>query len=383
MQKLSICYVADGVSVDSKVGDIVHVTEVVKGLGYQGFKVSLIIRGQKKSDKISSYDRIIPSLKFPLSLISYFLSLIYLLFAIFNKPALFYVRDTGINIAIFLGKAFKIRTILEINGDLENEYSNIPKPFSHLVKFLTRISYRSADCVIVPSHKLMQKLNIQRPSGQVFHIPNGVNPNQFYPLDKADCRKELKLGDGAYFCFVGHLASWQGIENSLIAFSKLLDNDPNLTAKYLIVGSGPLLPNLKELSVKLKISENVVFFGAVDHDRVPHIIGASDICIAPFGFIRNEKIGISPLKIYEYLSCGRPVITSKISGLEIVTQLNAGLLVTPDSVEDLSSSYKTMLRDMSSFEKKALVASTIIAQKHSWSSRVIDIAKIMNNICLS
>jgi glycosyltransferase involved in cell wall biosynthesis len=382
MSNLNVCYVADGVCLDSKVADIVHVTEVVEGLRHNGFKISLIIRAPRKN-KIKANAQIltIPSLKFPFSFASYFLGLFHLIVVVLNKPALFYVRDTGINMAILLGRACRIPTILEINGDLENEYSGIPQPFYSLVRFLTNLSYRSADCVVVPSLKLMHRINRERSSSQVFHIPNGVNPNQFYPMDKSDCRKELNLGNGVYFCFVGHLASWQGVENSLIAFSRLLACHPNLVAKYLIVGTGPFLPELRALSLKLEISEKVIFFGSVSHDKVPCIIGASDVCVAPFKFYRNEKIGISPLKIYEYLSSGRPVITSQIPGLEIVSQLNAGLLVTPDSIEELASAYKKMLSNLPYFEKKALAASIIIAKKHSWSSRVLEITKIINSIC--
>jgi glycosyltransferase involved in cell wall biosynthesis len=351
-------------------------------LKQEGFNISLIIRG-KKNDKnkvnLKEISRI-PDLDFPVSLLSYFVGFIYLFVSALKKPAVFYVRDTGTNIAVLLGKAFGIPTVLEINGDLENEYSNMPRPLYFLIRLLIRISYSSADYVIVPSQKLLRFMEAKRKLPRVFLVPNGVNPCKFFPMSKSECRKKLKLSEALYFCFVGHLAPWQGVENSLLAFSKLLACYPNLDARYLIVGTGPFLEKLQALTIDLGLSESVRFLGSVSHDQVPYIIGASDICVAPFKSQRNEKIGISPLKIYEYLSCGRPVITSRLPGLEIVSNLNAGIMATPDCVDDLVSAYKEMLQNFSFFEQKALSASAVIASKHSWSSRVHDITKIIGHM---
>jgi glycosyltransferase involved in cell wall biosynthesis len=382
MSKTNICYVADGVSLNSNVADIVHVREVVNGLTCKGFNVSLIIRGRKnKTNQLFAQEiSHIPDLHFPFSLLAYIASFVLLLASAIKKPAVFYVRDTGTNIAILLGKVFAIPTILEINGDLENEYSNMPQLFFCFTKLLINLTYRSADYVIVPSQKLVKRISAKKPLDRIFHIPNGVNPRQFHPISKLECRKRLKMQECTYFCFVGHLASWQGVENSITAFSKLVESRPDFNFKYLIVGTGPYLGALRKLANELRLNERVQFLGAVPHEQVPYIIGATDICVAPFKSHRNEKIGISPLKIYEYLSCGRPVITSNLPGLEIVSQLNAGLLIPPDNIDELFFAYEKVLNNLPYFAREALYASKAIAREHSWNSRVIEITNIIKSV---
>ena len=131
-----------------------------------------------------------------------------------------------------------------------------------------------------------------------------------------------------YVCFVGHLAPWQGVEYLIKSSPYILNKCPN--TKFVIVGEGPKFDELVKLVNHLNISQNYLFTGYVNYETVPLYINASNICVAPFVIERNERIGLSALKLYEYLACGKPVVASKITGIEeLLSASNGGISVAP------------------------------------------------------
>lgn len=385
MHNKKVFYVADNVSLQSRVGDIVHVKEFVDVLSKKGFQVTLLIRSSKTSQDIAIKNLTlvrIPSLRFPWSIFSYMISFVTIAFVMLaTKPALIYVRDSGINVSVVPAKLLRIPVFLEINGDRTKEHSNLNKIFQTLVGNLTKTTYASANGIIIPSQN---QISLLVPRGvkseKIFNVPNGVNPNLFRPINKNLCRTKLVLQDAFYFCFVGHLALWQGIDNAIVSFSKLVRDNPAMNLRLMIVGDGPLLEKLKSLTSDLQLKGRVLFLGSIPHEIVPYAINACDVCIAPFTAWRNKTIGVSPLKLFEYLSCGKPVIASLIPGTEIIKELDAGILVEPDNVEDLKNAFRKAIEMLPYWEKKAYILHEELAKNHSWDSRVDDIVKIMHSV---
>src|SRR5690606_2863783 len=142
------------------------------------------------------------------------------------------------------------------------------------------------------------------------------------------CRKELGLElETPYVCFVGNLAPWQGVEYLVKAAPSILSRFPE--CHFLIVGDGVMKDNLLKLCRELGVEDKFIFTGVVAYDRVPLYINASDICAAPFILARNAKIGLSPLKLYEYMACGKTVVASNISGVSDVLEASGGGILVP------------------------------------------------------
>jgi len=77
---------------------------------------------------------------------------------------------------------------------------------------------------------------------------------------------------------------------------------------------------------------------------VPEYINASNVCVVPKIPLKS---GHSPLKLYEYMACGKPVVASRISGFEILEQNNAGILVEPENPEKLAKAILKLLKRLS------------------------------------
>lgn len=301
---------------------------------------------------------------FTFSISAFFICCFYLLR---NKCDLIYERahffGTGCNVSLF----FKIPVIVEVNG-ISNETGVLPKSIAKIMNLYLSNRYSCATHIIAVTPKLKEFLqSIYRiPPHKISVVENGANIDLFKPMDKKGVLEKLNLDtDYKYICFVGHLAPWQGVEYLIKSSPYILDKCPN--TKFIIVGEGPKLEELVKLTDHLNISQNYLFTGYVDYEKVPLYINASNICVAPFVIERNERIGLSALKIYEYLACGKPVIASKITGIEeLLSASNGGISVTPEDVHDLGKAIVRLLQDDTLGEKMGTNGYEFIKNHHSW-----------------
>ena len=97
---------------------------------------------------------------------------------------------------------------------------------------------------------------------------------------------------------------------------KKMDN-----TKLLIVGQEGLFRENQELVKKFGVQDKVIFTGNVPYVRVPEYIAAMDVCLIPF---KNNDISHNavPLKLFEYMACEKPVISSRIAGVQQIAKNN-------------------------------------------------------------
>ena len=183
------------------------------------------------------------------------------------------------------------------------------------------------------------------PSKKIVVINNGANTDLFYPIDSEASRAKLELEiSKKYICFVGNLARWQGVEYLIEASPLILQRCPNLS--FLVIGDGIMKSKLIQLTHKFGVFDNFIFTGSVPYDKVPLYINASNVCVAPFIMERNAKIGLSPLKLYEYMACEKPVVASAISGVSEVLELSkGGISVLPENSEAFADAIAVLLEN--------------------------------------
>ena len=135
-----------------------------------------------------------------------------------------------------------------------------------------------------------------------------------------------------------------------MALKSLIGNHPTL--KLLVVGDGHELQNLKTLVKKKALERQVIFAGKVRYNQVAQYIGAATLCLAPFNTKRNDLTGLSPLKIFEYMACGKPIVTTMVGGLErIINEHKCGCAVEPDNLEALVEGIDKLLCNPALCEK--------------------------------
>jgi glycosyltransferase involved in cell wall biosynthesis len=145
----------------------------------------------------------------------------------------------------------------------------------------------------------------------------------------------------------------------------------------LIVGDGPIKEELVRIAEELGISSKVLFTGIVAYERVPLYINASNVCVAPFIRERNEKSGVSPLKIYEYAACGKAIVASRLPGLGFAEQAKTGILVEPDNSEELADAITKVLQETELGQQMGENGRKYVMENHSWES----VARRVGEVC--
>ncbi len=354
-------------------GSCTHITEVTQKLS----SVSQITVFAKKTSTLKipgtkliripvTKNRYIDLLFYQIMLLFYMIP-----YCISTKPDLIYARQEMLSFTpLIIAKLFRLPYVVEINGLIIDEahMSKRPGPYISLLRISERLNYRYCDRIIAITDGIKkgiaQSYNIPEKSIEV--IGNGANIDLFRPMEMNRTKKELGLEpSNEYICFVGNLAEWQGVEYILRASPLVIREKPQV--HFLIIGDGEIKGSLENIAHKLEIQDRIHFIGRVDYIRVPYYINASHIGLAPFIKKRNQRIGLSPLKLYEYMACARPVITSQLAGVEqIIRDSGGGCAIEPEKPQKLACAILKLLIDPQLCEKMGLNGCRYVNEKHSW-----------------
>lgn len=180
--------------------------------------------------------------------------------------------------------------------------------------------------------RLEEEYRIPRRPGLVQVAPMGVDLERYRELpDPSRARRELGWPEAFTVGYTGHLYSGRGIDLILQLASREPQN------RFVLAGGEP--PDVQRwsheaASVGLR---NVAFLGFIDNARLPGIQAACDVLVMPYA----QRIAVSgggdtaavasPMKLFEYLATGRPVMASDLPVFrEVLTDANAVLLPPGD-----------------------------------------------------
>lgn len=224
----------------------------------------------------------------------------------------------------FVARRFRIPFVLWVDAPASYEQRTYLREFVQvpgLAERIERLMVAMANRVIVVSEEAKRYLPLDGlRSRHIEVVPNGVDPEQFRPaLDGGVIRAQFPVADPVVLGFVGSFAPWHGVESlkALLAFAlSAYDN-----TCCLFVGDGPRRVELEALSRSGRWNpRRVCFTGHVDHAQVPAYIAAMDACLLPYDDQGSEGFYFSPLKLFEYLACGKAVLASGVGQVAQVIQ---------------------------------------------------------------
>lgn len=145
--------------------------------------------------------------------------------------------------------------------------------------------------------------------------------------------------------FMGHILEKQGVSEVIKAMPKILEFNPNI--RFLVVGDGEYLNNLKILSKKLELSNKVIFTGYVkDHKIIEKYLVNSLIAVATYKPDKNSFTYFAdPGKIKNYLAAGLPIVLTDVPAIsKILVEKECGLIVRCDH-EDIAEKIISLLQN--------------------------------------
>ena len=163
-------------------------------------------------------------------------------------------------------------------------------------------------------------------------LRTGIDDKVFTP-GPADPELKAKLGlaeDDVVLFFMGWLYSFSGLKEVALQIAKM-GND---NIKLIVVGEGDLYQVLQNMQKEYGLQDRLILTGKKPYSEIPALISLADICI--LSSYPREKImrDIVPIKLYEYMAMQKPVIATRLRGVQQEFGENKGIVYV-DSSEDI------------------------------------------------
>jgi glycosyltransferase involved in cell wall biosynthesis len=223
--------------------------------------------------------------------------------------------------AIVAARRMRATAVLEVNAPIV-DYPGSPKRRLDtllLVQPMRRWrewQCRAADLIVTPSAKI---LPADVPASRVLEIEWGADTDRFHPAASGPVPFS-RAKDDVVAIFVGAFRRWHGAIHLVEAMRQLRARGRH-DIKAVFVGDGPELGRVREASAGL---DGVMVTGPLPHDQIPACLAAADLGVAPFDLAGHPSLGHefhwSPLKIFEYMAAGLPVVAPRIDRLALVVR---------------------------------------------------------------
>jgi glycosyltransferase involved in cell wall biosynthesis len=212
-----------------------------------------------------------------------------------------------------------------------------------------------ADIILTSSNGLYEKISAYTHSAKIEIVKNATNFDVFYqyfistsikskPKEISDSKKTI-----GYF---GGISSWFDVDLILVLANDFRDCD--------IVIIGPV--NNRTLLSRVKNVDNVKLLGPKVYSDLPRYLYYFDVCIMPF--IVNDLIkDVNPVKVYEYLSMGKPVVAPNYDEIREFEEL----IYLADGHKDFSKKVQQALNEDNTYKKSNRIE---FARSNTWKNRV-------------
>ena len=214
-------------------------------------------------------------------------------------------------------RAAKRHNIPTLFYSIDIDYRLIPQKFLQpLGKWIESWNIRHADLVLSINEGLREytiRMGADRQKTGV--IRAGIDLEWYDPQKVLgdEVRRQYGIArDDIVLFFMGWLYHFSGLQEVANSLAKVKDQYPNL--KLFIVGDGDAYEDLKKLREQLHLEDQMIFTGKQPFEKIPQLIATADICLLP---AQDNEImhDIVPIKMYEYMAMGKPIVSTKLSGV--------------------------------------------------------------------
>ena len=233
------------------------------------------------------------------------------------------------------------------------------------LNFLKKITLNNCSGVAAVSNEIKKEIKKLCPECTVDVIPMGTDIKKFSPLkyDK-NIKKKYNI-KGPLLLFVGRISEKKGLRYLIEAMPSILKRFPK--TKLLVIGSGEEQENMRDLVKKLNLDKEVLFLGAIDHQKLPPYYATADIFIGPSVQAKIGDMEGFGLVFTEAMSCGTITICTDLPAIrDIIKDKRTGFVVKQKNSKDISKKVIEILKDKKKSKSIANKGRTFVTKKFGW-----------------
>ncbi len=209
------------------------------------------------------------------------------------------------------------------------------------------------------------------PRSRIVELPWGANVETFTPASAPPAGPPNIV-------FMGSFRAWHGVSDFVRAALLLIERGHPY--RFTLIGDGPERPVAEALAAPR--AERFTFTGALPHDQLPALLQQAHLGVAPFNTaphpaLRAAGFFWSPLKIYEYMAAGLPVVTAAIPPLTaIIREGEEGALFREGDPVDLAAAIERVLADRRAAWMMGQRARMRVVAEFSWQRHCAELEQI-------
>ncbi|MCK4298673.1 MAG: glycosyltransferase family 4 protein [Planctomycetes bacterium] len=231
-----------------------------------------------------------------------------------------------------------------------------------VLEYLTRrierwVLAHSALVVTVSSRFKDVLVEMGTPAEKVLVCPNAIDPEDF----RKDIIPAIEPKPGTSVVgYVGAFVPYHRLEFLVRAASELDGAEP--AVRFLLVGDGVHRPAIETEIRRAGVQDLFLLTGRVSHEEVPRYVASMDVAVIP-----GTADYTSPIKLFEYMALGKPVLAPRLPGIkDVVTHDQTGLLFEPNDFGDFLQKLRLLLKDGELRRRVGSDARRQVFGRHTW-----------------
>ncbi len=369
---MRILYVASGIPVPGTIGGSTHTREVARGLTQRGHDVHLVAATHEGWGSLAAFTRPVSQMLDGFHLhhvdvpkrISFlgFQPILRLAHAL--QPDV--IIDRYYNFAgagVWAAHQLYIPCLLEVNALMvdppEVTKRRIDDALGGPMRRWAVTQCRWSARIVTPLHTTVPDVI---PRDKIVELPWGADVKRFAPLDPPPDSSRPTV------VFLGTFRPWHGAVDMVRAGALLLASGYDYS--FVLIGDGPERPQAERLAAAWP--DHFRFTGAMPYEHLPAELQRASVGVAPFtttphAALRAAGFFWSPIKIFEYMASGLPVVTTDLHPLNtMIREGSEGALFRENDVSDLAAAIARVLAKPADTRAMGQRARARVVAYYSW-----------------
>jgi len=205
------------------------------------------------------------------------------------------------NAAVSIGKKLRIPVIIKIDDAIYEKSTGLKAIQRKIEKILSTKTLKKSSKILVANDETKEivKEFYNVPVEKISIMPNGIDVNLFHT--NADKKSKIVL-------FSGVMYNHRGVDILLKAASIVIKKIPEV--RFVLLGEGPELNELKKIVKDSKIEDNIEFKGWIEREDIIDHLAEASIGIGPLRSTSVTKNAL-PIKVLEYMAASLPILSQR------------------------------------------------------------------------